>query len=209
MSTIHIDESSKRVAPCYRFTDDVLTKEQMKAWTDKIYPDGYAVLEKETKKWYIYEKDAEPNEETGKFRIYQAEEWRWEVQIKGWTKITPDLDEELDINPQLQAWYKRFTILVYLRKWTVRQGVKYELTSAELEKIFSKIQKNMVCITRTCINPSGSNAVATVKQCVTPVQDENWNVIPWKMNIKYQLYEYNGAVITTTLDNFEWCMYAE
>ena len=131
-----------------------------------------------------------------------------EVQIKGWTTITANVEEELDIRPQLNNGFKRFTILVYLRKGNIRQGVKYELTAPELEKIGSKVQKNMVCITRSCINPNGDNSMCTLKQCVTAKQDENTNPIFGYMKIKYQLYDYLGNIING-LDNFEWCMYAE
>ena len=135
--------------------------------------------------------------------------YKHEDQILGWTRITMDTDEDLDIRPQLEAGYTRFTILVYIRKGSIRQGVKYELTASELQKIGSKVQKNMVCITRTCIDPSGSNAVCTVKQCVTANQDASGNPIFGFMKIKYNLYDAAGTLITTALDNFEYCMYAE
>ena len=131
-----------------------------------------------------------------------------EVQIHGWTRITQGEEHELDIRPQITEGYERFTILVYMRKGSIRQGVKYELTKAELEKIGSKVQSNMVCITRSCINPSGDNSSATLKQCVTAMQDENNHPIFGYMKIKYNLYGYTGTSISG-LDNFEWCMYAE
>ena len=132
-----------------------------------------------------------------------------ETQIIGWTRITPDTDSELDIRDLIEQGYHRFTILVYIRKGGVRQGVKYELTDSELQKIGSKTTTNMVCITRSCLNPNGSNATATVKQCVTAVQDGGGTPIFGLMNIKYQLYDASGTVISSGLDNFEWCMYAE
>ena len=135
--------------------------------------------------------------------------YKHEDMIVGWTKITMDTEEDLDIRPQIESGYNRFTILVYIRKGNIRQGVKYELTAAELQKIGSKVQKNMVCITRTCIDPSGSNAVCTVKQCVTANQDESGNPIFGFMKIKYNLYDAAGTPITATLDNFEYCVYAE
>ena len=131
-----------------------------------------------------------------------------EVQIKGWTRIVDDVEEELDIRNEIAQGFKRFTILVYIRKGNIRQGVKYELTAPELEKIGSKIQKNMVCITRSCINPNGDNSICTVKQCVTAMQDENNNPIFGYMKIKYNLYNATGTSITG-LDNFEYCIYAE
>lgn len=145
-----------------------------------------------------------------KFEVFENvfEKKKTETQINGWTTITPDTNKLLDITQQLTDWYKIFTILVYLRKWNVRQGVKFELTAVELEKIFHKIQKNMVCITRNCINPNWDNSICTIKQCVTPVQDEGWNVIQGVMHIKYQIYDYTWNIISG-LDNFEWCMYAE
>lgn len=135
--------------------------------------------------------------------------YKHEDIVIGWTRITMDTDEDLDIRQQIEAGYKRFTILVYIRKGNIRQGVKYELTASELQKIGSKVQKNMVCITRTCIDPSGSNAVCTVKQCVTANQDASGNPIFGFMKIKYNLYNASGTAITTALDNFEYCMYAE
>lgn len=135
--------------------------------------------------------------------------FKHEDQIVGWTKITMDTDADLDIRPQIEAGYKRFTILVYIRKGQIRQGVKYELTASELQKIGSKVQNNMVCITRTCIDPSGSNAVCTLKQCVTANKDEQGNPIFGFMKIKYNLYDASGTAYASTLDNFEWCMYAE
>ena len=130
-----------------------------------------------------------------------------EEQIHGWQKITQDVEAQLDIRSQLEAGYTRFTILVYIRKGSIRQGVKFELTSEELKKIGSKVTKNMVCITRSCINPSGDNSMATVKQCVTAVVENNEPVFGL-MNIKYNLYNYQGQQITG-LDNFEECLYAE
>ena len=131
-----------------------------------------------------------------------------EEQIIGWTRITQDVEDEVDIRPQLALGYEKFTILVYLRKGNVRQGVKYELTSTELQKIGNKVNKNMVCITRSCINPNGDNSICTIKQCVTAMQDGNTNPIFGYMKIKYNLYDYLGTTING-LDNFEWCMYAE
>ena len=130
-----------------------------------------------------------------------------ENQIHGWTSITQNVESQLDIRPQLEQGYTRFTILVYLRKGSIRQGVKFELTKAELEKIGSKVNQNMVCITRSCLSPSGNNSLANVKQCVTTVH-ENGVAVNGLMNIMYNLYDYQGNQITS-LDNFEWCMYAE
>lgn len=134
--------------------------------------------------------------------------YKSEDQIVGWTRIEQDVETDLDIRPQIEAGYTKFTILVYIRKSSVRQGVKYELTSAELQKIGSKVNKNMVCITRSCINPNGDNSMSTVKQCVTANQDASGTPIFGFMKIKYNLYDMNGTPITG-LDNFEWCMYAE
>ena len=131
-----------------------------------------------------------------------------EVQIHGWQNISQGVESELDIRPQVALGYTRFTILVYIRKGSIRQGVKFELTATELEKIGSKVTKNMVCITRSCISPSGSNASATVKQCVTAMRDENDNPIFGYMKIMYNLYENDGTAISG-LDNLEWCMYAQ
>ena len=131
-----------------------------------------------------------------------------EGQIKGWTRITDNVEEELDIREQINQGYKRFTILVYMRKGNVRQGVKYELTAPELQKIGSKITTNMVCITRSCINPNGDNSICTVKQCVTAMLDENNRPIFGYMKIKYNLYNASGTSISG-LDNFEYCLYAE
>ena len=50
--------------------------------------------------------------------------------------------------------------------------------------------------------------MANVKQCVTAKKDANNNPIFGDMDIKYQLYDVNGTVISG-LDNFEWCLYAE
>ncbi len=130
-----------------------------------------------------------------------------EKQIHGWTKITQDEDALLDIRPELKAGYTRFTILVYLRKGNIRQGIKFELTDKEILKYEQKINRNMLCLTKACIDPSGNNALANLKQCLTPVY-ENDVMIPGLMNLKYNLYKYDGTVITG-LDNFEWCMYAE
>ena len=135
------------------------------------------------------------------------EPYHEEQQIKGWTSITQDVESELDIRPQLQAGYTRFTILVYIRKSNVRQGVKFELTSQELAKILSKVQRNMVCITRSCLNPNGDNSMAQLKQCVTAVYENN-QPVDGLMHIKYNLYDYTGTSISS-LDNLEWCMYAE
>lgn len=134
--------------------------------------------------------------------------YKHEDMIVGWTRIDQDVESDVDIRPQIEAGYSKFTILVYIRKGNVRQGVKYELTAAELQKIGSKVTKNMVCITRSCINPNGDNSMGTVKQCVTANQDEGGNPIFGFMKIKYNLYDMNGTPITG-LDNFEWCMYAE
>ena len=131
-----------------------------------------------------------------------------EAQIQGWQSITQDVESELDIRPLIAQGYTRFTILVYIRKGTLRQGVKLELTSAELEKIGGKVTNNMVCITRSCLNPNGSNATATVKQCVTAMLDENNNPIFGYMKIKYNMYDAGGTAITS-LDNFDWCFYAQ
>lgn len=137
------------------------------------------------------------------------QKYKHEDQVVGWTRITMDTDEDVDIRPQIEQGYHKFTILVYIRKGSIRQGVKYELTAPELQKIGSKVQKNMVCITRTCIDPSGSNAICTLKQCVTANLDEGDQPIFGFMKIKYNMYNASGTLITTPLDNFEWCMYAE
>lgn len=134
--------------------------------------------------------------------------YKHEDMIVGWTRIDQDVESDVDIRQQIEAGYTKFTILFYIRKSNVRQGVKYELTAAELQKIGSKVNKNMVCITRSCINPNGDNSMATVKQCVTANQDASGNPIFGFMKIKYNLYDMNGTPITG-LDNFEWCMYAE
>ena len=43
-----------------------------------------------------------------------------ENQIIGWTSITQGEESTLDIRPQLEQGYTRFTILVYLRKGNIR-----------------------------------------------------------------------------------------
>ena len=131
-----------------------------------------------------------------------------EHQLFGWRSIVPDTYEELDLRQFLSDGVKNFTILVYLRKGSLRQGVKFSLSSAELTKIFQKIQKNMVCITRTCVDPTTTNGIAMVKQCMEQVVDENDNIIDGLIKLKYQVYKYNGTVISG-FDNFEWCFYGE
>ena len=101
MPTLHVDESFVRVTPCHRFNDDVMTKDEMKKATDKLYPDGYLVVEKDTKKLYVYEKDADPTEETWKFK---------EVTGEGWggtgTLNYLDLENKPKINGVILSWDK-------------------------------------------------------------------------------------------------------
>ena len=101
MPTLHVDESFVRVTPCHRFNDDVMTKEEMKKATDKLYPDGYLVVEKDTKKLYVYEKDADSTEETWKFK---------EVTGEGWggtgTLNYLDLENKPKINGVILSWDK-------------------------------------------------------------------------------------------------------
>ena len=123
-----------------------------------------------------------------------------EVQIYGWTRITADTYEELDLRPYADK--HKFTIIVYVRKSSIRQAIKFELTTPELNKILSKINNNMVCITRSCVDPTNANKIAMLKQCME--KGETDGVI----KLKYAIYDLNGNMVTG-LDNFEWCFYAE
>ena len=90
-----------------------------------------------------------------------------ETQIKGWTAITPDTYEELDLTTEQNSGKKKFTIIVYIRKGQIRQAIKFELTTSELNKILNKVNKNMVCITRSCVDTTDPTKIAMLKQCMT------------------------------------------
>ena len=130
-----------------------------------------------------------------------------ETQIIGWTKITADTYEELDLTNELNAGKHKFTIIVYIRKGNIRQAVKFELTASELGKVLSKINKNMVCITRSCVDPTNDTKIAMLKQCMEQVYDGDTKV-EGHIRLKYGIYTTEGTLITA-LDNFEWCFYAE
>lgn len=130
-----------------------------------------------------------------------------ETQIKGWTPITVDTYEELDLTKELNAGKNRFTIIVYIRKSNIRQSVKFELTISELNKILYKVKKNMVCITRSCVDPTNANKIALLKQCMEQVYDGD-TIVEGHIRLKYGIYALDGTLISA-LDNFEWCFYAE
>ena len=130
-----------------------------------------------------------------------------ETQIKGWTAITPDTYEELDLTTELNSGKKKFTIIVYVRKGQIRQAIKFELTTSELSKILSKVNRNMVCITRSCVDPTNDTKIAMLKQCMEQVYDGDTKV-DGHIKLKYGIYTLEGTLITA-LDNFEWCFYAE
>ena len=129
-----------------------------------------------------------------------------EVQIFGWSRIAPDEYHELDLRPYIEQGYETFTILVYIRLGEIRQGVKFELTISELEKFLGKTQKNMLCITRMCVDPDNQYKMAMLKQCVQQVYDGDTR-IDGLIKIKYTIWNSN-AVQVTTMNNFEWCFYA-
>ena len=131
-----------------------------------------------------------------------------ETQILGWTRLTDDTFQELDLNPEIEAGKTRFTILVYMRKGSIRVATKYELTLSELTKLMSKVTTNMLCIVRMVCSPLNNNEMAMLRQCVQAKLDGNGHVIPNVINIKYSLIDKNGTVISG-LDNYEWCFYAE
>lgn len=124
-----------------------------------------------------------------------------EVQIKGWTAITSDTYEELDLREYLPTKHK-FTIIVYIRKSNIRQAVKFELTTPELNKILSKVKNNMVCITRSCVDPTNANKIAMLKQCMEKTETDGI------IKLKYAIFNTDGTMVTG-LDNYEWCFYAE
>lgn len=129
-----------------------------------------------------------------------------ETIIQGWAAITPNTYLRLDISQAIAQGKKRFTILVYARKGSNRQAIKYELTLSELDKLLSKATTNELTITRSCAGITNANNIALCKQGVKRVY-ENDVVVEGVLDIKYQIYEGGNAV--TGLDNFECCVYAE
>lgn len=129
-----------------------------------------------------------------------------ETIIQGWTAITPNTFETLNISQAIAEGKKRFTILIYARKGSNRQAIKYELTLSELKKLLSKATTNELTITRSCAGITNANNIALCKQSVKQVYD-NGVVLEGVLEIKYQIYEGGNAV--TGLDNFECCVYAE
>lgn len=132
--------------------------------------------------------------------------FKGETQIKGWVPITPNTYETLNISQAIADGKKRFTILVYARKGSNRQVIKFELTLTELDKLLSKATTNELTITRSCAGITNSNNIALCKQTVKRVYDGDV-ALEGVLDIKYQIYEGGNAV--TGLDNFECCIYAE
>lgn len=130
-----------------------------------------------------------------------GEQKREEVLIQGWASITTNTYSEIGLD---QYDYDIFTILVYMRKGQNRQGVKFELTKSELQKLLSKATTNELVITRTIAGINNANDIALLKQTVQRPTQESTGV--GTLKIKYQLFEGGNAV--TGLDNLEWCMYA-
>lgn len=126
-----------------------------------------------------------------------------EEQLIGWTKITPGTYSELDMDSYSQ---ERFTILVYIRKSTNRQSIKFELTKAELQKLISKATTNELVITRSMMGVADNTKIGMLKQTIK--REEQASNKLGILKIKYQAYEADGTVISG-LDNFEFCMYAE
>ena len=96
---------------------------------------------------------------------------------------------------------------MYIRKNQIRQAIKFELTTSELNKILHKISKSMVCITRSCVDPDNANKIAMLKQCMEQVYDGDTK-IDGVIRLKYAVYNTDGTMVSG-LNNFEWCMYAE
>lgn len=129
-----------------------------------------------------------------------------ETMIQGWTAITPNTFATLNISQAIAEGKKRFTILIYARKGSNRQSIKYELTLSELDKLLSKATTNELTITRSCAGITNANNIALCKQSVKRVYDGDV-ALEGVLDIKYQIYEGGNAV--TGLDNFECCVYAE
>ena len=127
-----------------------------------------------------------------------------ETQLIGWTSITSNEYQELDLNPYLDQNKHRFTILVYVRKSNNRQAIKFELTISELNKLISKgLQSisNTLVITRSCMGISNVNKNALCKQTLKRTETDGI------IQLKYEIYE--DGVLQSSFDNFEFCMYAE
>ena len=132
-----------------------------------------------------------------------------ETQAFGWTSVKDKIDtyQDMDLRPLLAAGKTKFTILFYVRKGNVRQIVKFELRTKEKKKIWSKVNKSMVCIAKGCVDPNDNTKLALLRQCMEQVQ-EGGSVVEGFIKLKYALYTLDGTLVSA-LDNFEWCMYAE
>ena len=126
-----------------------------------------------------------------------------EVLIQGWTSITPDTFFEIDMDTYAQ--HHKFTTLIYVRKGSNREAVKFELTKEELNKLISKATTHELVNVKACCGISNTNNVAMIKRTIQrPTQDSAGMGV---LKIKYQMFEGGSAV--SGLDNFEYCMYAE
>lgn len=127
-----------------------------------------------------------------------------EIKVIGWTSIIPNEFQELDLNSYFEQGKHKFTILVYIRKDSNRQAVKFELTTSELNKLISKglaSLNNTLVITRSCQGISNINKIAMLRQTMKKTETDGI------IQLKYEIYE--DGVSQSGLNNFEFCMYAE
>lgn len=125
-----------------------------------------------------------------------------EHQIIGWTKVDGGY-VTLDLRPFVAEGCTKFTILCYIRKGSIRQGIKFELTLSELGKFLHKINNNIMCITRMIVNPTNENQPAMLKQCIKRGTEDN------VIEIMHNVYVDGQMVPVANLDNFECCMFGE
>lgn len=130
-----------------------------------------------------------------------------EHQVIGWTKVDGGF-VQLDLRPYIAEGCTKFTILCYVRKGTIRQGIKFELTLSELNKFLSKVTNNVMCITKMCINPSNENESGFLKQCIKK-HLENGQPVDNVIEIMHNIYANNAMIPVANLDNFECCMFGE
>lgn len=130
-----------------------------------------------------------------------------EHQVIGWTSVNGGY-VQLDLRPFIAEGCSRFTILCYIRKGNIRQGIKFELTLPELNKFFTKAVNNVLCIPRMCLNPTNENQSAMLKQCIKK-HLENSQPVDGVIEIMHNIFVDGVKLAITELDNFECCMYAE
>lgn len=130
-----------------------------------------------------------------------------EHQVIGWTKVDGGY-VQLDLRPFVAEGCTKFTILCYIRKGNIRQGIKFELTLSELGKFLHKVNNNVMCITRMIVNPTNENQSAMLKQCIKK-HLENGNPVDNVIEIMHNVYVNGTMTPVTDLDNFECCMFGE